>query len=213
MHDLDRTQIGFTGEEESYGPGPGGVFSEEEQMDLAAEMMEVNSEEEFEEFLGDLISKGVQTLGSFIGAPAGQALGGVLKSAAKRLLPMAGQALGGFLGGPAGAAIGGQLGSAAFESEEEQQEQQEWEAANAFVKMAGEAVKNVAAAPPAANPQAAAKTAVVEAAKVHAPAIVPALANGAPHMNGAPHGFEPPEGYGASGTWVRHGRKIFLRGV
>jgi hypothetical protein len=140
---------------------------------------------------------------------------------------MAGRALGGFFGGPAGAAIGGQLGSAAFESEEEEQEQQEWEAANAFVKMAGDAVKNLTSAPPAANPQAAAKTAVVEAAKVHAPAIVPALANGGARMNGAPHSFEPsghgfeppahgfehPEAQGASGTWVRHGRKIYLHGV
>jgi hypothetical protein len=206
MHDLDRTQVGY-GESEFFGPEAGGVFSEEEQMNLAGEMMEINSEEEFEEFLGDLISKGVQTLGSFVGGPAGQALGGILKGAAKHLLPMAGRAIGGIMGGPLGAALGG-----SFEAEMEA-EQQEWEAANTFVKMAGDAVKNVAAAPPTSNPTATAKDAVVESAKIHAPAIVPALLNGGPHMHGGPNGYEPPPSYGNSGRWVRHGRRIILHGI
>jgi len=208
MHDLDRTQIGLT--PESFGPSRGGmVLNEDEQMSLAAEMMEVNSEEEFEDFLGDLISKGAQAVGSFISSPTGQALGGVLKGAAKQLLPVAGQALGGYLGGPSGAQIGGQLGSAAsglFESEAEMEEQ-EWEAANTFVKLATDAVKNAASAPPGADPVAVAKSAVVEAAKVHAPAIVQALANG------ASHGLQDPSGRGASGRWVRHGNRIILYGV
>jgi len=146
MHDLDRTQIGLAGESFETGHG-NGVFSEEEQMGLAAEMMEINSEEEFEDFLGDLISKGVQAIGGFIGAPAGQALGGVLKNAAKKLLPMAGQALGGFIGGPAGSQLGGQFGSLVSDSFEAEMEMQEWEAANRFVKVAGEAVGGVPPVP------------------------------------------------------------------
>jgi hypothetical protein len=200
MHDLDRTQMDFS--PEFYGPAGGGtVFGEQEQMNFAADMMEVNSEEEFEDFLGDLISK----VGGLIGGPAGKALGGVLKGAAKQILPIAGQALGGFVGGPVGAQIGGQLGSAAFEAE---MEERDWEAANTFVKVAGEAAKNLAAAPPHPDPVAAATNAVVEAAKVHAPEIVPALANGA---------LRQPEGHrrhhGRAGHWERRGDRIILYGV
>ena len=46
-------------------------------------------------------------------SPVGQALGGILKGAARQALPMVGSALGGYFGGPAGAKIGGQLASGA----------------------------------------------------------------------------------------------------
>jgi len=204
MHDLDRTQMGY--EAEAYGPMQrGGVLNEDEQTSLAAELMEVNSEEEFEDFLGDLISSGAKAIGGFINSPTGQALGGVLKGAAKQLLPVAGQALGGYLGGPAGAQIGGQLGSAASGLFETEMEEQEWEAANTFVKLATDAVKTAASAPPGSDPGAVATNAVVEAAKVHAPAIVPAIANGAA-MHGKHHRRH-------TGRWVRHGNRIILHGV
>ena len=106
MHDLDRTQMGGVAPE-AYRPMPRGtVLNEDEQAGLAAELMEVTSEEEFEDFLGDLISGAAKTIGGFINSPTGEALGGVLKGAAKQLLPVAGTALGGYLGGPAGAQIG-----------------------------------------------------------------------------------------------------------
>jgi hypothetical protein len=208
MHDLDRTQIGLA-PESGWNHAGGAVMNEDEQMSLAAEMMEVASEEEFEYFLGDLISKGAKAFGSFISSPTGQALGGVLKGAAKQLLPAAGQALGGLLGGPAGSQIGGQLASAAsgmFEAEAEMEEQ-EWEAANTFVKLATDAVKNAAAAPPNADPATVAHSAVIEAAKVHAPTIVPAL------MNDASRGHGDVSGRAASGRWVRHGHRIILHGI
>jgi len=208
MHDLDRTQVGLA--PDSYGTAA--TVNEDEQMQLASDLMEVNSEEEFEDFLGDLISQGAKALGGFISSPTGNALGSVLKGAAKQLLPVAGQALGGFIGGPAGAQIGGQLASAAsgmFEAEAEAEEQ-EWEAANTFVKLATDAVKNAAAAPPGSDPVAVAKSAVVEAAKVHAPAIVPAIANG--RQAGRHHGRHHRCGE-TSGQWVRDGRKIILHGV
>ena len=70
----------------------GRSLSEDEQTNLAAQLMEVTSEEEFENFLGDLFSKGLQAVGKFISSPTGQALSGVLKDAAKTLLPIAGTA-------------------------------------------------------------------------------------------------------------------------
>lgn len=208
MHDLDRTQIELASD--PFGSRHHGTaLSEDEQMSLAAELMEVSSEDEFEDFLGDLISKGAQAVGSFINSPTGQALGGVLKGAAKQILPIAGQALGAALGGPAGAQIGGQLGSGAsglFEAEAEMEER-EWEAANTFLELAADAIKNVASAPPGADPGVVAHSAVVEAAKVHAPALVPALSNSAPHR------IKALSGSGASGRWVRRGNRIILHGV
>jgi hypothetical protein len=83
----------------------GRSLSEDEQTNLAAQLMEVTSEEEFENFLGDLFSKGLQAVGKFISSPTGQALGGVLKDAAKTLLPIAGTAVGTYFGGPMGAQV------------------------------------------------------------------------------------------------------------
>lgn len=204
MHDLDRTQLAGAGD--AYRPVPRGtVLNEDEQTDLAAELMEVTSEEEFEDFLGDLISGAAKTIGGFINSPTGQALGGVLKGAAKQLLPVAGQALGGYLGGPTGAQIGGQIGSAASGLFEAEMEEQEWEAANTFVKLAADAVKHAASAPSGADPAAVAKNAVVEAAQVHAPAIVHAIANGAGMHEGHHHRH--------TGRWVRHGHRIIVHGV
>lgn len=206
MHDYDRTQIGFAPESEADFSFPGqGALSESEQMNLAAQLMGATNEQEFENFLGDLFKKVSGVVGKVIHSPIGQALGGVLKDAAKQILPSAGQALGGLIG-PAGGQIGQQLGSALggmFETSEEQ----EWEAANTFVKLAADATKNAAQAPPGANPQAVAKNAVVEAAKVHAPGLVQTLANGASGRLGAQ------ECRSRTGRWIRHGKHIVLLGA
>jgi hypothetical protein len=183
-------------------------LSEEQQMELAAELMEVTTEEEFENFLGDLLSKGVQAIGNLISSPTGQALGGVLKSAAKTLLPVAGTALGTYLGGSTGGQIGGTLGSAAsnlFEAEAEAEEQ-EWEAANVFVRVAVDAINNAAEAPRHANPDEVAHHAVAEAMRKHAP-FAPWRQghNGAAAHEGRARRHE--------GNWVRHGRTIVLHGV
>lgn len=209
IHDMDRTQIGFGQEMESFNyPAGETVFNESEQMNLAAELMEVSSEQEMENFLGDLFSKAAKAVGGFISSPTGQALGGVLKNVAKQVLPMAGQALGGLVGGPAGAQIGGQLAQGASGLFEAESGEQEWEASNTFVKLATEAAKNAALAPPNANPVAVAKQAVVEAAKIHAPELLKTVSNGV----SGPAGTQP-AGKGHTGRWIRHGKKIILLGV
>jgi hypothetical protein len=206
IHDMDRTQIGFGQELESFSyPAGETVFNESEQMNLAAELMEVSSEQELENFLGDFIKKAANTVGGFISSPTGQALGGLLKGVAKQVLPMAGQALGGLVGGPAGAQIGGQLAQQASGMFEAESGEQEWEASNTFVKLASEAVKNAAQAPQNANPFAVAKKAVIDAAKIHAPGILNTASSGAPD--------EPSTGKGHTGRWVRHGKRIILLGV
>lgn len=221
MHDFDRTQIGFGPQMESFEYEFGEAeMGEQETTELAGELLELSSEAEFENFLGDLINKAGSAIKNFVQTPVGQALGGVLKSAAKKALPAAGQALGGYFGGSTGAQIGGQLGQAAsglFEAESYESEQ-EWEAAGNFVKVANDAAKIAAqAAAPGKNPVAVAKQAVMEAAQKHAPHLVSALqANGAGSGSQAAKGqagSQIPQSGARSGRWVRHHNRIVLLGV
>ena len=189
----------------------GGGLSEQEQTNLAAQLMEVTSEEEFENFLGDLLSKGLSAVGKFVSSPTGQALGGVLKDAAKTLLPIAGTAVGTYFGGPIGAQVGGALGSAAsnmFEAEAEAEEQ-EWEAANVFVRVAVDAVNNAADAPANANPHDIAHHAVAQAMRRYAPFAPWADGHGGGGMHHHHHGRHRHH----EGSWVRHGRTIVVHGV
>ena len=62
----------------------------------------VTDEQELDQFLGKLISKISRTAGSIIRSPAGKALGGVLKGAAKKALPIAGPASWNVFRGPGG---------------------------------------------------------------------------------------------------------------
>ena len=90
MHDLDRTQNGSSSQ--SYAsPHPRNqtVLNQDVQMDIAADLMELETEEEFENFLGDLIPLATEAAGgTFINSPTDQALGRVLKDSAKQLLPV-----------------------------------------------------------------------------------------------------------------------------
>jgi len=179
----------------------GEVFNESEQMELAAELLEVQNEQELEQFLGDLISKAGSAIGSVIKSPVGRAIGGVLKGVAKKAIPLAGTALGGFFGGPLGAQLGGGLASMAgsalgLELEGLSNEDREFESAKHFVNFAAETVKN-ALAQPGSNPAAAAAAALKMAAQTHAPGLLSASS-----------------GSGAqSGSWVRRGNKIIVHGV
>lgn len=217
MHDIDRTQMEFESFEAFESFNESGVFNENEEMELAAELLAVSSEDELDHFLGSLLSKAGQAAGRFISSPQGQALGGLLKGAAKKLLPMAGQAVGGYFGGSTGAQIGGNLASSAGSmlGLETESEDREFEAASNFVRLAGEAVKNLGSAPQGGNPKSAAAAALTEAAKIHAPGLIaPGSGNGT--RTGA---VNPATSAGTatqraqSGRWIRRGSKIVLFGV
>jgi uncharacterized protein YcfJ len=127
----------------------------------------------------DLINRAGQALGQVVHSPTGQAVGGLLKGAAKRALPLAGAALGGYVGGPLGATIGSSLATAAgsalgLEAEVLNAEDREFEGAEKFVKMAGQAVKSAVTAPLTANPAATAQTTVMVAAKKIVPGLLKA---------------------------------------
>lgn len=233
MHDIDRTQLESNPELENYEHeqyefgeygeygetewgGETGTFSEAQAMELAAELLEVSSEEELDRFLGSLIKKAGQVAGKFIKSPVGQQLGGLLKGAAKQALPMVGSAIGGYFGGTGGAKIGSQVASTAgrifgLELEGLSHEDQEYEAAKSFVQFAGTAAKNAALSPQAANPRAVAQSAVAAAARQLAPGLV----RGAPAAALVASGSACPScGRGAmSGRWMRRGNKVILFGA
>lgn len=228
MHDIDRTTLETDSELESYEHeqyeydeaewgAETGIFSEAEAMELAAQLLEVDSEAELEQFLGGLIKRAGRAAGQFIKSPVGQQLGGLLKGAAKKPLPMVGSAIGGYFGGSSGAKMGSQVASTAgrifgLELEGLSLEDQEYEAAKRFVQFAGTAAKNAASAPPTANPRAVAQSAVLTAARQLAPGLV----SGAPAVTpGGARGTACPTcGGGAkSGRWMRRGNKIILFGA
>jgi hypothetical protein len=194
----------YNPETEAYETEWGGeVFSEAETMELAGELLEVTNEAELDRFLGDLISKAGKAIGAVVRSPIGKAVGGWLKGAAKQALPLAGGALGGLVGGPLGAKIGSGLasyaGGALGLEAEMSQEDREFEGARNFVKLAADAVKSAAAAPPGANPVEIAKAAVKAAVEQRAPGLLSGSAMARP--NGK---------FGRTGRWVRQGRNVII---
>ena len=74
-------------------------LNEVEELELAAELLSISSEEELDQFLGKLFKrvwKGVKKVGRFVGKVASP-LGKVLKGIAKKALPFVGGALGSFI--------------------------------------------------------------------------------------------------------------------
>ena len=236
MHDIDRTLMEYESDYEDYEDefedefesdydseyeyedefedeyfDSEGVFSEEEEMQLAAELLAVSDDEELEQFLGKLIKRVGRKVKKFAKSSTGRALGRILKGAAKKALPIAGRAIGTAFGGPAGGAIGGKLASTAgrlfgLELEGLSPEDQEFEVARRFVRFAGDAAKNAAKTSPAAPPKTAAKAATIKAAKKHAPGLLRTAAKPIPASMSSISS-------GRSGRWIRRGRKIVLMGV
>jgi hypothetical protein len=229
MHDIDRVRLEteaeafesgeFEAEQFTFNES-GEVFGETENMELASELLEVSSEAELENFLGDLVAKAGQSLGQFVGSPEGKALVGVLKGAARKVLPTLGASVGRYLGGDTGAKFGSQAASAAgrafgLELEGLSNEDREFEVARRYVNFAGEAVRNLAENPMRGQselatglPVKAAMEAALAAARSHAPGLAHMTIGMAPNPSSPAAG-----GKGGSGRWIRHGSKIILLGV
>jgi uncharacterized protein (DUF697 family) len=188
MHDIDRTTMefgqettGFEAEQFEFGTqgewsGEASLLSEQQEMELANELLSVGNEQELEQFLGDFIRKVGSVAGKVIKSPIGQAIGGVLKGVAKKALPLAGGAIGGYFGGPLGAKIGSGLASAAggalgLEGESTMGEDREFEGARQFVRLAADTVKKASQAT-GGDPRAIAQSAAVAAARQFAPGLL-----------------------------------------
>jgi len=144
-----------------------GPFSEEQEMELAMELLGVQSEEELEQFLGKMF-KSVWSGIKKVAKP----LGGILKGIAKKALPFVGGALGSFIPIPGvgtvlGRALGGALSNALeMEMQDMPEVERELEVARRFVRIAGSAAQG--AGDSDGSPQAV-RRAVLEALRTHAP--------------------------------------------
>ncbi len=236
MHDTDRTvnefgmgsgemqagEIPFEFEFESmpemeFAGEVASPFNEMQEMELATELLSVSNEAELNYFLGNLIKKAGSAVGSFISSPIGKSLGGILKTAAKKALPVVGGAIGGYFGGPTGAKIGSGLASTAgrlfgLELEALNPEDREFEMARRFVRFGGASTVKALKTPKHVAPHIAARTAVASAARQYMPGLlVPPQVQVVQQPVGL---FSEPVPIGArSGRWIRRGRKIILLGV
>jgi uncharacterized protein (DUF697 family) len=249
MHDLDRTQSYYETEfepeafayEDEYADEADFEFGdtemaldEVEEMELAAQLLEITDETEIDQFLGSVFKKVAKVGGGFLKKAVGGNLGKFAKGLIKKALPIAGGALGSFIAPGIGTALGSRLGSAAggifgLELEGLSPQDQEYEVARRVVRLVGTAAKKAQQLQSALPPESAARKALIEAAMKHAPGLLQALGGfqkalggfqfeaapqGAP---GGPNGYAQPGAGGGqrvrSGRWVRHGRRIILLGV
>ena len=209
MHDLDRTLRSQESEYDSfelagdfeaetdhgqteYGSGP---LTEEQEIELASELLTISDEAELDLFFGKLLKKARSAL-----AP----LAKYIKPLVKKALPVVGRIAGTYFGGPVGAQIGSKLGSFAsnlFEIDMEsfEADEQEMEVARRVVRLASAAAENAAQAPPNANPVSVARTALTNAARLHAPGLIKRTGSG-PVSSTIPQ----------SGRWFRRGGRIVV---
>jgi hypothetical protein len=230
MHNIDRTNVEstygeypgeaeqsgfefeFESEEESVFGGEQGLFSEAEEMELAAQLLSASNEAELEQFLGDIFKKAAQTFKKVIRIPLVRSLGGPLKDVIRKTLPMVGAAAGNILAPGVGGVVGGGLASAAgrmfgLELEALSPEDQEFEVAKGIVRLAGAAASNAAQAAPSTPLQHIVQSALTAAAQQHAPGLL----RGAKAQIAA-----RPNGRGLrknTGRWMRRGNAIILIGA
>lgn len=221
MHDIDRAMFEMAqeglGESESYESFESAFESEteaeSEEIALAAELLEAATQDELDQFLGTLIGRAASAAKGFASSATGKALGGVLKSAAKQVLPQAGQIIGdavlpgagGKFGQKAGQWLGGQ-----FEGEGLSAEDRDLEVARAIVRVGQQATRSAVAAGPSSPPVPTAVNALVGAAQRNLPALVPVIRSAATRTGS---GAAPTTRAAASGRWVRRGRRIVVLGA
>jgi hypothetical protein len=184
-------------EAEMYGEAEA-PLAEEMEVELASELLGIQSEAELDEFLGRLL-RGARR---FIASPAGQVLGSALRNAAKRLLPMAGAAIGTFVAPGVGSAIGSKLASdlaRSFEGETQGPggEVANLELARRYVRVASHAGRNLPAMPPSLPPGVAAQRALARAVR---------------QSSGPPYHHRHRRRH-RTGRWVRRGNVIVVIGA
>src|SRR5262245_28057309 len=165
MHDFESTAEMF-GETElesgERGSSEEGIFGETEEMQLAAELLEITDESELDQFLGTLIARATRGVSRIAASPQ---LRGMLRQAAKRALPL--------ISGSGGLGSVGNLTGAAgnlfgLELEGLSPEDQEFEVARRFVRFAGAGARNASRA----RGRMSASRALGAAARRHAPGFL-----------------------------------------
>ncbi|MFL9930729.1 hypothetical protein P0D88_16045 [Paraburkholderia sp. RL18-103-BIB-C] len=156
------------------------MSGEMQEMELAAELLAVNSEQEMEQFLGGLIKSVGRAATNFAKSSAGKALGGILKSAVKSALPIVGSTLGNLVVPGAGGLIGGKLAGMAgsalgLELEGLSNEDREFEVARRLVRIGQHAAHHLSSVPPHVPPARAARIAFLRGARQVAPGLLTAM--------------------------------------
>jgi hypothetical protein len=202
-----RCLSGGTGEFEfEYEAFESGEMSEQEELELAMELLSVQNEYEMEQFLGNLvrgIGRGLKSVGRI-----------ALPALAKVALPIAGRALGSFIPIPGvGTMIGGALGRAAadaleFEYSGVDPGQANVEKARRIVRVLSSAVRNLPQTLGSMPPEAAVRASLTSAVRRNIPAAnLAALGAVLP----GELEFSPAAGVAAtSGRWWRRGNTIVL---
>jgi hypothetical protein len=210
MHDIDRALFETEEMEADRSYEFMGEQQESLEAELAGQLLEVSTEMELDRFLGSLLSRGASAFGALGNLDAGRALGGLLKSAGKRVLPRLGQSLGGYfspsagqLGSRAGLFLGSQLG---LEFEGLSREDREFELSRAFVRFATDAAQQAMASPATVPPSQAALGAATAAAQRQLPGLLPLIQQLTPPSRPA---VTAPQ----AGRWVRRGNRIVLMDV
>lgn len=186
------------------------IFTEIDEMELAASLLEARDEAELDRFLGKLIARAGRAAGQAINRPTTQVLAGALRAAANEALPLlrpvAGRVRGArvALGHPAQSAeeAGYYFG---LELEGLSGEDQEFELARSFVRFAGDAARHAAhAARQVASPQGAVRKGVLQAARHHAPGLLRTLVRQDSAAPATPFASPP------AGRWVRRGHTLVI---
>jgi uncharacterized protein (DUF697 family) len=180
------------------------VFEESEVNEIAAELLSVSNQQELNDFLGSLIKKAGGAIGKIVKSPLGQQLGGYLKTAAGKALPIVGRTLGNAIVPGLGGKVGSKLGSMAgsmfgLELEGLSAEDVQFEAAKQFVRFGGDATQRALKLAEQGVPTpAATSTAITQAAERYLPGLSPKRASS-----------QEPK-LAQRGSWERQGSKIVL---
>lgn len=182
-------------------------LSDEQETELAAELLTISGEAEMEQFLGRFF----KTARGVLNTSAGQQLKGLLRNAARKGLQLGGQAIGSYFGGATGGSIGGDAGALAgrifgLELEGMSGEDRELEVAKRYIRLAIDAVNRLAAMCPVSDARQAARSAFGAAAQRYAPGLLTA-------RNGGTSGVSVPHAGRRSGVWKRVGQKIVVYGI
>jgi hypothetical protein len=182
-----------------------------EEMELAAELLGVQNEEELERFLGSLLSRTLEGASAFARSPAGQQALDLLKSTARRALPLIAQSLGDQMGGARGAQSGSRVAADAgrlfgLELEGLSHEDGEFEVARGFARLAHRSLRPLN---PRRSTPLEARRSFRHAARIHAPGLF-ARSVWVDDDSAVPDA-RLVTGFPSSGRWVRHGYTITLR--
>lgn len=206
--DLSGEEMGYLEDESDYGD-EGEFFqegeNEEQETQLAADLLGVSNEDELDHFLGNLMKRAGRAAKGVLRTAAGQQLKTLLRATARKALPIAGRAVGTYFAGARGGEALSRLSTAGgrlfgLEIEGLSPEDQEMTIARRYVRLAQDATRRTAAhAHSLRNPRHIARGAFAAAARRHAPGLMGTLSA----ATAIP---------GRGGRWIRRGRTIIVFG-